>query len=124
MGRRHSICGNVVGGDYYIMHITTKRSIGRYIDQQTGEQKSVESATLYVLCDGERIGRTGLKDKDVMHLVGIPSESLMAALKEQFPAKRIAHPSVLLNKDGDPLDIYGEGGGEEEDDENQEEDDD
>lgn len=106
------------------MNITTKARIGLYVDPKTREQKSVETATQYVFCDGEKVGRTGKGPKDIVHLIGIPSESLMAALRKKFPGRRIVHPSVLLNKDGDPLDIYGEGGDDEDEDENLEEDDD
>ena len=89
------------------MIITTQRRMGTYRDPQTGLAKTVETPTLYVLCDGDRVGRTGLGDNDIVHLSGIPSETLLEALKKEFPDRAIVFPTVLLNKDGDPVDQYG-----------------
>ena len=105
------------------MDITSKPCIGYCRNPRTGEQVQNDSGIDQVYCDGQCVGYImGRKPTDCISLLGVPSEALLAALKKKYPDRHIAHPSVLLNKDGDPIDIYGEG--DDEDDDSPEEDDD
>lgn len=107
------------------MEITNKRVMGYCKNPRTGEQVLCETAIDDIFCDGVVVGYImGRKPTDNICLVGIPSEALLAALRKKYPGRHISYPSVLLNRDGDPLDIYGEGGDDEDEDENLEEDDD
>ena len=88
----------------------------------TKKYETIDSGIDYLCCDGQMIGYSFRNDTDPIQLIGIPSEALLAAVKAFLPEKNVTHPTVLLNKDGDPIDIYGDG--DDEDDEDQEDDDD
>ena len=103
------------------MEITQKPATGFCTNRRTGERVENDSGLDQLYCDGQCIGYVmGRTPTSNISLIGIPSEALLAALKEKCPGRHIAHPSVLLNKDGDPIDIYGGGDDEEDDDDSPE----
>ena len=105
-----------------MMEITQKPAIGYARNPRTGVSVENDSGIDQLFCDGQCIGYImGRTPASNISLIGIPSEALLVALREKYPGRHIAHPTVLLNKDGDPIDIYGDG---DEDDDSPEEDDD
>ena len=87
-----------------------------------GERERRDSGYDLVRCDGIEVGVMGRDPKEVLHLHGIPSPALLAAIKELLPDRTICAPNVLLSETGEPLDEYGEVIGDEDEEEEDEDD--
>ena len=106
------------------MNIENKPCYGYCVNPRTGEQVENDSGIDQVFCDGQCVGYImGRKPTDCVSLIGIPSEALLASLKDKYPDRYISAPTVLLNKDGDPIGIYGDVDEEDEDDSPEDDDD-
>jgi len=105
------------------MKIELKPRMAQCRSPVTKEYETIDSGIDYICCDGQMVGYSFRNNTDPIRLIGIPSEALIAAVRAFIPGKDVIHPNVLLNRDGDPIDIYGDVDEEDEDDSPEDDDD-